>query len=212
MNLPPTPKLELPTDTSQDVDIEGTMKPILTDNRKGIGSDVDEDVALLDRKLIKIMSKIPIYEVKDNVRQANGYATRSIGRLLRTLMPGQIFTSMQKLRATGLEPPDIEHLLRDGHIQMTTVSGIHMQIDQAGAPAVLGNTTGSREGDRDAGIGDGKDIPRNTPGVKWGYHPDGLSGLALSTLQTMIASKDPGIEVPHDKSGCIGILSSQFNG
>lgn len=196
----------------------GEVTPIVHDTKTDIAADMPTSVpehrqeGYLDKPVIVAMTTIPIYNTKHGVRTAKDFTQEAAHSATVSITPGQIFDSSDKLRRLGLDAKDIHRLLKQGHLMSTTVAGLSTLRKAPNAPAALSNTTGFKDLDKELGIRDGglDEVPRNNPGVKWGYNPDGLDRNNLATLQRLIAQTDPGMDMPQSRKECIDLLSSQF--
>jgi len=125
------------------------------------------------------------------------------------IQSGTIFRSMAEIKARGLDQESITRLVKRGSLVFRSMEsfirgGKHFGRNQT--PIVLGNTTGSNEGDARVG-----EVQQNRPDVKFGYHPSNLRGHDLDALQTMIVEVDPSVTPPDSVQGCIDVLSQNHS-
>ena len=119
---------------------------------------------------------------------------------------GTIFRSHAELKLKGLDQDAIDKLIAKRSLVYRSlehfIRGSGNPFGRDRTPIVLGNTTGSDEGDKHLGI-----VQQNKPDVAFGYHPDNLKTKDLEELKALIAEADPSVNAPDSVTGCIEILT-----
>lgn len=183
---------------------------LVTENNKPSGpanaAEAENKSNPFDQVVIKVESTIQIKERLQNVRHARDYYKPGPGRVLMVLRPGQVFFSVEKLRATGLTSEDIEQLQKEGHLRFTTVASALTVREDLKAPLVLGNSLGGK--DADAAL---REIRQNRPDSPFGWNPANLSTMPIDTLRTMLHSRAPQLRVQDmDQTQLISHLSRDY--